>query len=73
MPARKAEDVKKDVDAQRKAVAELKKTVKEPRKDLKFREARKELRRLQRRWRQMTGRKLARIKKGPDPKAEEKK
>ena len=30
MPARKAEDVKKDVDAQKKAVVELKKTVKEP-------------------------------------------
>lgn len=72
MPVRNAEEVKKDVDAQKKKVAELKKATKDARKDAKLRDAHKALRRLQRRWRQMTGKKLATIRKaaGGAPAAE---
>jgi hypothetical protein len=58
-----AEEVKKDIDAQKKAVADLKKATKDARKDGKLRSERRVLRRLQRRWRQMTGKKLATSKK----------
>jgi len=67
MPMLKAEDVKKDADAQKKKVAEIKKASKDVRRDPKLREARKTLRRLQRRWRQMTGRKNKKVEKVEAP------
>jgi hypothetical protein len=54
-----ADEVKKDLDAQKKKFRELRAASKDARKDLTLRAAHKALRRLQRRWRQMTGKKNA--------------
>jgi len=63
MPKINVEEVKKDVDAQKKKVADLKKASKERRKDAGLRTERKALKRLQRRWRQVSGKKIEAIKK----------
>lgn len=57
------EEVKKDVDAQKKKVGELKKASKDRRKDTALRSERKALKRLQRRWRLASGRKMEARKK----------
>lgn len=64
----KAEDVKKDVEAQKKKVIEMKKASKERRKDLALRAERKTLKRLQRRWRLASGTKIAAAKKALEKK-----
>ncbi|NUN47314.1 MAG: hypothetical protein HUU15_00615 [Candidatus Brocadiae bacterium] len=53
------DELKKDMDAQKKAVAAIRTASKDRRKDVKLRESRKELKRLQRRWRLATGKKIA--------------
>ena len=63
MPKVNVEEVKKDVDAQKKKVAGLKVASKERRKDAGLRGERKRLKRLQRRWRQASGKKIAAILK----------
>ena len=68
MASVKAEEVKKDVEAQKKIVIELKKASKERRKDLKLRAERKALKRLQRRWRLASGTKIAAAKKALEKK-----
>ncbi len=68
MASVKAEEVKKDVEAQKKIVIELKKASKERRKDLKLRAERKALKRLQRRWRLASGTKIAAAKKATEKK-----
>jgi len=63
-----AEEVKKDVVAQKKAVTELKTKSKDRRKDLPLRAERKALKRLQRRWRLASGTKIAAAKKAAEKK-----
>jgi hypothetical protein len=63
-----AEEVKKDVIAQKKTVAELKAKSKDRDKDTNLRAERKALKRLQRRWRLASGTKIAAAKKATEKK-----
>jgi hypothetical protein len=63
-----AEEVKKDVVAQKKTVAELKAKCKDRDKDTNLRAERKALKRLQRRWRLASGTKIAAAKKALEKK-----
>ncbi|MEK7466874.1 MAG: hypothetical protein AAB074_05610 [Planctomycetota bacterium] len=63
-----AEEVKKDVVAQKKTVVELKAKSKDRDKDTNLRAERKRLKRLQRRWRLASGTKIAAAKKAAEKK-----
>ena len=63
-----AEEVKKDVVAQKKTVSELKAKSKDRDNDLVLRSERKTLKRLQRRWRLASGAKIAAAKKAAEKK-----
>lgn len=57
------EELKKDVDAQKKKVSGLKTASKDRRGDTSLRSERKALKRLQRRWRLVSGKKMEARKK----------
>ncbi|MCC6737485.1 MAG: hypothetical protein IT452_00450 [Planctomycetia bacterium] len=62
------EELKKDVDAQKKKVSGLKTASKDRRKDASLRTERKALKRLQRRWRLASGKKMEARKKAAEKK-----